>query len=160
MPLGVSVVIGSGREVDMRLDDSRVSSRHARIALCDGGDSGADNQGLRVTVEDLGSSNGTFVNGMAVDGPTWLALGDELLVGVTLLTLRGHSSAVPSLTSAYRAPRGSRQPVFDREGSFRSGELAELHRLLDVNVKRRANSAPPVLLALVVAIVCVYLVMR
>ena len=111
-------------------------------------------------VEDLGSSNGTFVNGMAVDGPTWLAVGDELLVGVTLLTLRGHGAAVAPGKSAYLEPRGPRQPVRELEGTFGSGGLAELQRVLDVNVKRRAHSAPPALLALVVAIVSIYLVMR
>jgi pSer/pThr/pTyr-binding forkhead associated (FHA) protein len=156
MPLGASLVVGRGPGVDISLDDSRVSSRHARIALDDGGEI----EGDRVIVEDLGSSNGTFVNGMAVDGPTWLAVGDVLLVGVTLLTLRGYAAAVAPGASAYREPRGPHQPVLGVEGTSGSGGLAELQRLLDVNVKRRAQSAPPALLTLVVAIVSIYLVMR
>jgi FHA domain len=159
IPLGDSLVIGRGSGVDVSLDDSRVSARHARIALEGCGDP-ASNGESGVMVEDLGSSNGTFVNGMAVGGPTWLAMGDELLVGVTVLTLRGAAATDAHETSTYREPPGPRQGVPELEGTVRSGGLAELQRLLDVNVKRRARSAPPAVLALVLVIVSLYMVMR
>jgi hypothetical protein len=105
----------------MTLDDSRVSWRHARLAL----DVGADNVD-RVMVEDLRSSNGTFVNGMAVERPTRLDVGDGLLVGVTLLTLRGHGAAVATRTSPHRELGLSRQPIREVDGPFRLGGPAEL----------------------------------
>ena len=157
LPLTTSLVIGRGPGVDLSLDDARVSPRHARVAVYGGGAPGGDNADAGITVEDLGSSNGTFVNGMAVDGTTWLCSGDELLIGVTLLTLRDPAPAPPA--SVYREPSGRRQPGRELEGAFRSGGPAELQRLLDVNVKRRARSAPLAVLALVVAIVSIYLVM-
>lgn len=52
--------------------DRYVSARHARIDVTDDG----------VTIQDLGSSNGTFVR---ISGPVDLAAGDELLVGLQLL---------------------------------------------------------------------------
>ena len=49
-------------------DDLR---RHARVRPVDGG----------VEIEDLGSKNGTWVNGAQIDGPTRLAAGDVVGIG-------------------------------------------------------------------------------
>ncbi len=53
------------------IDDPTVSSRHARLSL----------QGELLVVDDLGSRNGTLVNGRRVQGPTQLSAGDRLGVG-------------------------------------------------------------------------------
>ncbi len=69
-----------GRDVDsgIRLDgDEFASAQHARIELRDGG----------VWVEDLGSTNGTFVNGDKVKRKRRLRAGDALRVGQTELRL-------------------------------------------------------------------------
>lgn len=68
-PLYGSMVIGRHRDCDLSVDEEEVSRRHARIVL------GPDG----LTVEDLGSSNGTYVNSKRVQsGP--LAPGDELRI--------------------------------------------------------------------------------
>jgi pSer/pThr/pTyr-binding forkhead associated (FHA) protein len=67
-----------GREhgsADLVLDDPGVSRRHARV-LPDNGS---------VIVEDLGSSNGTYVNGQRITGPVELGAGDEVQLGATVL---------------------------------------------------------------------------
>lgn len=68
-----------GREADDegRLgDDAEISRRHARIARAEDG---------RLLVEDLGSTNGTFVNGDRISGPTVLETGDTVSLGATTL---------------------------------------------------------------------------
>ena len=68
-----------GREADEdgRLgDDPELSRRHARIWRADDG---------RLMVEDLGSTNGTFVNGERISGPTGLDTGDTVALGDTAL---------------------------------------------------------------------------
>jgi len=65
------VVIGRGTGADLVLDDLAVSSRHARVAI--GADGG-------YTVEDLDSTNGTFVGGRRV-GTSSLVAGDALQLG-------------------------------------------------------------------------------
>ena len=62
-----------GRELvnDIALSDPEVSRRHARFVIRDEG----------VFVEDLGSTNGTFLNGIRVSGPQQLRLGDEITFG-------------------------------------------------------------------------------
>src|SRR5215470_10493679 len=60
------------------LDSPRVSWRHARFAV----------RGPSTTIEDLGSKNGTYVNGIRITQPTNLRAGDEVRMGPFLLVLR------------------------------------------------------------------------
>jgi pSer/pThr/pTyr-binding forkhead associated (FHA) protein len=76
--LGGAVVVGRGRDADLMLADELVSRHHARVSP----------HGPAAVVEDLGSRNGTFVNGEAIHGPTRLEPGDQLQLGVTLVELR------------------------------------------------------------------------
>jgi ABC-type multidrug transport system fused ATPase/permease subunit/pSer/pThr/pTyr-binding forkhead associated (FHA) protein len=65
-----------GRQAaDITIDDDRVSRRHAVIRAADGG----------VVVEDLGSLNGTWVNGARIEGATQVEPGDILEMGRTLI---------------------------------------------------------------------------
>jgi len=64
-------VLGRGPECGCRIASSRVSRQHARIVV----------RGRSVRLEDLGSKNGTHVQGRPVDGPTSLADGDVILLG-------------------------------------------------------------------------------
>ncbi len=73
-----------GREEGLLLDDAQCSRRHARLYL--------DAEG--VVVEDLGSRNGTWVNGQKIGGPTRLSPGDQLYVGSTTLFLEAPVAAV------------------------------------------------------------------
>jgi DNA-binding winged helix-turn-helix (wHTH) protein len=71
-------IIGRSSDAAILVDDSGVSRHHARIAI---GDDGA-------TVEDLGSKNGTMLDGLAVSGVTSLADGMMIVVGATALKFR------------------------------------------------------------------------
>ena len=72
------VLIGRGTDAAIRLDDDYVSTRHARIA------SSAD----QWFVEDLGSTNGTYVGTARITQPTTLTLGTQVRIGKTVLELR------------------------------------------------------------------------
>lgn len=71
------VAIGRAPDADIRLDAPQVSRRHALVRHH------ADD----VEVEDLGSQNGTFVNGVAVRGRARLLPGDRLQLGSVTLRL-------------------------------------------------------------------------
>jgi pSer/pThr/pTyr-binding forkhead associated (FHA) protein len=104
LALGEGVTVGRGEDADLVLADELVSRRHAQLTP----------SGSGAVVEDLGSRNGTFVNGEGVHGPTRLDPGDQLQLGVTLVELRSASqiaerpSAVqpvpPPLAVPERAP--------------------------------------------------------
>jgi pSer/pThr/pTyr-binding forkhead associated (FHA) protein len=66
-----AVTIGRDAQCDVPVDCTWVSRRHARITC----------SGTEYTVEDLGSTNGTFVNGERVVGPGLLKSGDLLQLG-------------------------------------------------------------------------------
>jgi pSer/pThr/pTyr-binding forkhead associated (FHA) protein len=60
-------------------EDEEISRQHARISREATGD---------YAVEDLGSSNGTFVNGLRIQSPRLLSLGDSIETGATTLVVR------------------------------------------------------------------------
>lgn len=65
-------LIGRGVECQLSLDDPLVSRRHAAIRVADDGSA---------TVEDLGSRNGVFLNGVRVEKPEPLSDGDLVRIG-------------------------------------------------------------------------------
>jgi len=75
LPAQGEVVIGRGRENTLRLPDPDTSRRHARI-LCEAG---------HYRIQDLASTNGTFVNGQRVEEHT-LAPGDRIRIGANQIT--------------------------------------------------------------------------
>ncbi len=79
------MIIGREPGVEILLESPGVSRRHARLTP----------QGGETILEDLGSSNGTFVNGQVLEGPRRLKTGDVIRLG-QLVTLEYHagSSAV------------------------------------------------------------------
>jgi pSer/pThr/pTyr-binding forkhead associated (FHA) protein len=72
------VLIGRAPECTLVLDDDFASARHARLFPKDGG----------WLVEDLGSTNGTFLGGVRVGEPTRVEPGAPVRVGRTVLELR------------------------------------------------------------------------
>jgi pSer/pThr/pTyr-binding forkhead associated (FHA) protein len=75
--LGRGTPLLAGDTAYLPLDDSYVSPLHARFWREDG----------RWHIEDLGSTNGTRVNGLRIWGPRSLGKGDKIYVGHTMLTV-------------------------------------------------------------------------
>jgi pSer/pThr/pTyr-binding forkhead associated (FHA) protein len=75
---GRRILVGRAQTADLKIDDPRVSRLHARIEMRDDG----------VYVEDLGSRNGTVVNGVASEGQR-LAAGDDIRIGAASIIFRG-----------------------------------------------------------------------
>lgn len=71
-------IIGRDEDADAVLDDPEVSRHHARVVI----------DPDRVTIEDLGSKNGTFVRGSKIDHPVELKNGDEVLLGNAALVVK------------------------------------------------------------------------
>ena len=69
--LGGDVVLGRGDMAEIRLTDPFASSRHARVY----------EQGRILVIEDLGSTNGTYLNEELLDGPRPLHPGDRVRIG-------------------------------------------------------------------------------
>jgi ABC transport system ATP-binding/permease protein len=72
------LVIGRA-EGDLAIEDLELSRRHAAVRRL----------ANRLQVEDLGSSNGTFVDGTRIEEPTMVGGGAEIRVGTTVLVVEG-----------------------------------------------------------------------
>jgi len=72
------VLIGRGNDAAIRLDDDYVSTRHARIV----------SSGDQWYVEDLGSTNGTYLGAQRITQPTPIGLGSQVRIGKTILELK------------------------------------------------------------------------
>src|SRR5437763_5120106 len=104
------LVIGRLAEGAGRLaDDEEISRSHARLSV--------DSSG-QCTVEDLGSTNGTWVNGMRITTPQTLAEGDTVELGGTTMVVREvpavaeqappeQPTAAPQRTVTQAAPMGA-----------------------------------------------------
>jgi FHA domain len=89
-PLDGELILGREHATaDLVIPDPGVSRRHARVLAHNG----------EITVEDLRSSNGTYVNGNRISGPVELGTGDEVQIGDTIVGLRR-----PISTAAPRRP--------------------------------------------------------
>ena len=72
------ILIGRGPDAAIQLDDDYVSTRHARIAA----------SGDQWFVEDLGSTNGTYLGTVRITQPTAISVGTQIRIGKTILELR------------------------------------------------------------------------
>lgn len=82
--------IGRGRQNDLKLRDTEVSRQHAVVLVQNG----------TVTIKDVGSSNGTYVNGVRVTEAR-LKPGDQIHIGRTTLVLH---HAAPTVATAEKEP--------------------------------------------------------
>jgi DNA-binding winged helix-turn-helix (wHTH) protein len=84
-------IVGRDRECLVRIDARSVSRRHARIVV----------KGANAAIEDLGSKNGTSVNGEEVRQPVVLVEGAQVRIGSVTMTYRVRD-ALPSTRTARR----------------------------------------------------------
>jgi FHA domain len=90
-----------GREGDVALDDREVSRRHVAVRPVEGG----------VQVEDLGSANGTFVDGRRISGAVTVADSGRLRIGVTEIELRVFAEAPAPLETPAAPTRLAQTPA-------------------------------------------------
>ena len=121
-----TVVVGRDPSSDFVLDDSQVSRRHLQLHV-DGG---------RAVVEDLGSANGTFVNGGLLGDRALVEHGDRIQVGNTLLELvaPAHATVLRPHAAVALADAGANEYsiivqglVREFTGGFRAVDGIDLH---------------------------------
>ncbi|HSO53234.1 MAG TPA: FHA domain-containing protein [Actinomycetes bacterium] len=162
--LAGGVTIGRGQDADLVLADELVSRRHARVAP----------RGSGAVVEDLGSRNGTFLNGDGIHGLTRMEPGDQLQLGVTLVELRSARQIAERPSAVHPVPPPLAVPgrvpdylagIADTDDGARTPAVAEpaprprheLDPLLDSRAKAKARTAPLALFVLVALVVIIYL---
>ena len=112
---GARVAIGRGKDCELALFTDSASRRHAEVYA----------EGAEFFVRDLGSKNGTYVNGEAVTRPRALRPGDRIGIGTSAVTF---CRVEGSLAGFLSDPSGHETMIFARAAArevFR-GELAEI----------------------------------
>jgi hypothetical protein len=104
---GKDIIVGRSSELDMVLVEEMVSRKHAKMTV----------RRAKITIEDLGSTNGTFVNGERIQNAE-LHEGDRILIGTSILKV------VPDSASGADS-RSNVKPAAGRRG-----------------LRRRTNSTP------------------
>jgi CheY-like chemotaxis protein len=105
-------VVGRHSSCSWRLHHPSVSRRHCALSLRDG----------KVCVEDLGSSNGTLLNGESVSEPRPLADGDRL--DVARLSFRIHLTGVAAEPGLAASPSAGREVLVVEDDTAMAGALA------------------------------------
>jgi hypothetical protein len=126
--LDKQIIVGRSSDLDMVLVEDMVSRKHARIAM----------QGDQIWIEDLGSTNGTFVNGEKIKRAR-LKEGDRVLIGTSILKViagdapRDGADAKRELESVAQARRTSQQRTMS--GSIEEVPLPDLLQLFGTSKK-------------------------
>jgi pSer/pThr/pTyr-binding forkhead associated (FHA) protein len=99
--VGNRLTIGRAQDNDVVLDDPQVSRYHARVIR----------QGDEIIVEDLGSTNGTLVNGRRIVGPRVLQPTETIAVGASVFSVEGFPApttvGVPPYRERVQQPSGT-----------------------------------------------------
>jgi predicted component of type VI protein secretion system len=115
----LEVIAGNGAGSDIHVDDELVIGRHAEGAGRLSDDSEISRQHARLArevtgdyaIEDLGSSNGTFVNGLRLAAPQLLAEGDSIEVGATTLLVHVIAPEPPEPLAPSQEPAPGAAPT-------------------------------------------------
>lgn len=91
-------VVGRDPQCDLRIDDDEISARHVQIEVTDDG---------RAYVEDLGSRNGTLLDGKVLRGRAELGDGSVMRMGRAMLSASWHPDANLSAQRAGPSPSGT-----------------------------------------------------
>jgi len=127
-PLGDNNVLGRSTTANVRLADREVSRKHSQI----------DKEGEDYVLRDLGSSNGTFLNGKRIFAPTRLKDGDEVVIGTSKMEFRlGAGSVKPKNAEIVHSEGSPREleGVVARVGA--KANFAPVDQVNDVNQLKR-----------------------
>ena len=144
-PIGEGLIIGRGSRCDVVLEDETVSTDHAELTR----------RGSSYLLIDLGSRNGTVVNGRVIDRSTRLAGGDVIGIGPFRLELdlpkvagartKPRQAISVELTAEERAVAAALVAPYREEGTFAARpatrrEIAEAIHVSESSVKRRLEA--------------------
>ena len=150
-PVKGTMVVGRVAGVDIQLEDDSVSRRHAEVVMT----------GKNVVLRDLGSANGTTVNGQPLSGEVPLSSGDIIQFGVVEMAYENGAEAAASPRLPARRPGGAggRAPMSagggrrPRETEDNDDDLEGSQAGLDPGKKKLLMAAGAALTLLVVGVI-------
>lgn len=104
---GDQLIIGRDASNSITINDAEISRKHSRLSF----------QGGKYVIEDLGSTNGTFVNGQRLAGPVVLkpgdvvSLGEQIVLMYDVINMDPGATIAPPRAARMVAPPVQQQPV-------------------------------------------------
>ena len=115
IPVDGEIVIGRSSELEMVLVEDMVSRRHAKITVAGG----------EIQIEDLGSTNGSFVNGERITKAK-LGEGDRVLIGTSIIKIVATDGSDSVEDAKARMQDASVKKPTSHQGSTMTGSIAEI----------------------------------
>ena len=106
LPNEAEIIVGRSSDLDMVLVEDMVSRRHARIVV----------DGERITIHDLGSTNGTFVNGERIESMD-LGDGDRVLIGTSIIKVVDAEYSTASVQTQQESSQRLQEVAEHRRGN-------------------------------------------
>ncbi len=131
---GDQLTIGRDATNGVAINDAEVSRKHARMMF----------QGGKYVLEDLGSTNGTFVNGQRLAGPVVLKSGDVVSLGEQIVlmydaissdagaTMAVSRKSVPSAPAASYSPPPAAAPMYSQQPAYAPPPAAKKTNLVPI----------------------------
>jgi len=153
---GDQLNIGRESQNDIAINDAEISRRHARLTF----------QGGKYVLEDLGSTNGTFVNGQRLAGPRVLKAGEVVSFGEQIVLVFEVTTNDPGATMvsprAAAVPSASRPvtppppPPADYAGSVPASPAQESHPVAAATPEtgKRTNLTPVIIGGAALLVLC------
>ncbi len=104
---GAETIVGRLPECDIQLNSNTVSRKHARLSI----------EGSSYFLEDLGSGNGTFVNGKQITSRVPITPNDRIKFGNLLVRFEAEGASAPAAAPRVAPPAPRPRPVSD-DGGF------------------------------------------
>jgi pilus assembly protein CpaF len=138
---GDQLTIGRDSSNGVAINDPEVSRRHSRLMF----------QGGKYVLEDLGSTNGTFVNGQRLAGPVVLKPGDVVSLGEQIVLMYDAISTDPGATIA-----SSRKPAYTAPPPTQTATAAPENAPPPAGAApaKKSNTLPIIIAAVVVFFLC------
>jgi len=148
---GDQINIGRDSTNEITINDAEISRRHARLTL----------QGGKYVLEDLGSTNGTFVNGQRLAGPRVLKAGEVVSFGEQIVLVfevitndPGATMVSPRAAAVPSASRPAQQPPSPPADYAGSVPASPVQSATTPDAGRKTNLTPVIIGGSVLFVIC------
>ena len=126
--------VGRRHDNDLRIKETYISGYHSELIRTEDGD---------YVVTDLGSSNGTFLNGRRVDGKEKIKAGDFIKFGILKVAVQEHTDTMPKIVSLKDRPAFARKDESNTAAIAVEKKTGPLSLASAIEAKGETKATPP-----------------
>ena len=126
--------VGRRHDNDLRIKETYISGYHSELLRTEDGD---------YVLTDLGSSNGTFLNGRRIDGKEKIKTGDFIKFGILKVAVQEHTDTMPKIVSLKDRPAFARKDESNTTAIAVDKMTGPLSRASAIEAKGETKATPP-----------------